>query len=125
MNWSWSALNQRQKIMAASMVVVAISAFLPWVSVLGISAIGIEGDGVITLVLALIALGVLVARSRVPNKVVRWTPLVAGGLVAFVGLYDMNGAAAMGLYLTMFAGIAWTAAAIWEIREQRSQQAEL
>jgi hypothetical protein len=39
--------------------------------------------------------------------------------VALVGLIDMNGAAAIGLYLTLFAGIAWLVGAIWEISSRR------
>jgi hypothetical protein len=35
-----------------------------------------------------------------------------GGLAVLI---DMNGAAAIGLYLTLFAGIAWLVGAIWQL----------
>jgi hypothetical protein len=100
---------------------VALAAFLPWVSIFGISALGIEGDGVITLVLA-IAGGVvlalttgLVGPEKTPGRVSQIGLLVAAALVALVGLIDMNGAAAIGLYLTLFGGIAWVVGAAWQL----------
>jgi hypothetical protein len=35
-----------------------------------------------------------------------------GGLAVLI---DMNGAVAIGLYLTLFAGIAWLVGAIWQL----------
>ena len=82
---------------------------------------GIEGDGVITLILALVG-GAILALSTglfgkdvIPSKVAQITLLVLAALTALVGLYDMNGAAAIGLYLTLFAGIAWVVGAIWQL----------
>ena len=103
------------------MLVVAVSAFLPWVSIFGISVSGIRGDGVITLMCAVVGLAVLGLRAtNVGRRISRKLVLAFSGIVAFitalVGLVDMNGAAAIGLYLTMFAGIAWVAAVIWDAR---------
>ena len=116
-----STLSQPQKLAGVSMIVVAISAFLPWVSIFGISASGIEGDGAITLVCALIGLAVLALGSdalggRLGRKAMLIVSGITGGITALVGLIDMNGAAAIGLYLTMFAGIAWVVAVIWDVR---------
>ena len=36
-------------------------------------------------------------------------------LVALIGLMDMNGAAAIGLYLTLFGGVAWVVGAAWQL----------
>lgn len=103
------------------MLVVVLGAFLPWVSIFGISVIGVEGDGVITLVLAVIGLVLLaltsglVGQPKVPGKASQITLLVLAILVALVGIIDMNGAAAIGLYLTMFAGLAWVVGAVWQL----------
>jgi hypothetical protein len=114
-------LTTPQRISFASMIVVAIAAFLPWVSLLGLSARGTEGDGVITLILSLVGLVVLVISSRAlradktAGKVSQISLIALASLVALVGLIDMNGAAAIGLYLTLFAGIAWLVGAIWQM----------
>ncbi|WP_155991924.1 hypothetical protein [Nocardioides sp. URHA0032] len=114
-------LTTPQRISLGSMIVVMIAAFLPWVSLFGISARGTDGDGVITLVLALVGLGVLAVTSRAfrPEKVAgkpsQITLIVLAALVALVGIFDMNGAAAIGLYLTLFAGLAWLVGAIWQL----------
>lgn len=102
------------------MLVVVLGAFLPWVSVFGISAIGVEGDGVMTLVLALAGLAVLaistgfLGSDRTSGRASHITLLVLAILVALIGLIDMNGVAAIGLYLTLFAGVAWVAGAVWQ-----------
>ncbi|TWG93065.1 hypothetical protein L615_006600000240 [Nocardioides sp. J9] len=114
-------LTVPQRISAVAMLVVALAAFLPWVSLFGISAIGLEGDGVITLVLALAGLFTLaltsglVGPARRPGRAANIALLVMAGVTALIGLVDMNGAAAIGLYLTLFAGIAWTVGAIWQL----------
>lgn len=103
------------------MIVVALAAFMPWASIFGISKTGIEGDGVITLILAIIGASVLsfstglVGRPRSPGRVSQIVLLVLAGLVALVGLLDMSGVAAIGLYLTFFGGVAWVVGAIWQL----------
>lgn len=116
-----SRLTTPQRISAVSILVVALGAFLPWVSLLGISALGIEGDGVITLALAVIG-GIMLGRTtglfgkeRVPGKKSQIGLLVLATLVALIGLLDMNGAAAIGLYLTLFGGVAWVVGAAWQL----------
>jgi hypothetical protein len=116
-----SRLTTPQRISAVSILVVALAAFLPWVSVFGISALGIEGDGVITLVLAVaggVVLGLtsgLFGQDKLPGKKSQVTLLVLAVVVALVGLLDMNGAAAIGLYLTLFGGVAWVVGAAWQL----------
>lgn len=123
-----SALSQPQKLAGVSMIVVAVSAFLPWVAIFGISVTGIEGDGAITLVCALVGLAALALHSwnrgvRVGRTAMLIVSGIAGGITALVGLIDMNGAAAIGLYLTLLAGIAWVVAVIWDVRAGRSSSA--
>lgn len=104
--------------MAISAIVVVIGAFLPWASLFGVTVYGIEGDGVISLVCALIGLAVIAgnASGKLPRKLYLVVSGVTAGVSALVGLMDMTGVAAMGLYLTMFAGFAWIAGLVWEVR---------
>lgn len=115
-----SRLSTPQRISAVSILVVALAAFLPWVSIFGIGVSGIQGDGVITLVLALVG-GVVLAlttgvfgEQKVAGKKSQISLLVLAVLVALIGLLDMNGAAAIGLYLTLFGGVAWVVGAAWQ-----------
>lgn len=122
-------LTVPQRISIASMAVVVIAAFLPWVSLFGISARGTDGDGVITLILGLAGIGILAYSSplfraeKTPGKPSQITLIVFAAIVALIGLFDMNGAAAIGLYLTLFAGIAWLVGAIWQL-SSRPQPAQ-
>ncbi len=115
------ALSAPQKVSAVSILVVAVAAFLPWISLLGFSVRGIEGDGVITVVLALaggIVLAMtsgLVGRAPSTGKVPHVVLLVLASLTALVGIIDMNGAAVIGLYLTLLGGVAWVVGAVWQL----------
>jgi hypothetical protein len=123
-----STLNNPQRLAGASMAVVAISAFLPWVSILGFSKAGIEGDGAITLVCALVGLAALAFHAglggRLGRKAMLIVSAIAGAVTLLIALADMNGAAAIGLYLTLFAGLAWVAAVIWDVRLGRTSARE-
>lgn len=120
-----SRLTTPQRVTAISIAVVALAAFLPWVSIFGISVSGIRGDGVLTLILALLGAAALTVRLgvigqvKVPGRVNLVASLVLGVLVALIGLLDMNGAAAIGLYLTLFGGIAWVVGAVLELRDAK------
>lgn len=116
-----SRLTTPQRISAVAILVVALAAFLPWVSIFGVSVRGIEGDGVITLALA-VAGGIVLAlttglfgRQKVPGKKSQISLLLLATLVALTGLMAMSGAAAIGLYLTLFGGIAWVVGAAWQL----------
>ena len=45
------------------------------------------------------------------------------GVVALIGLLDMNGAAAIGLYLTLFGGVAWVVGAAWQLSAAKGDAA--
>lgn len=115
-----SRLTTPQRISAISILVVALAAFLPWISIFGISALGVEGDGVLTLLLALaggVVLGLtsgLFGHEKEPGKKSQITLLLLAVVVVLIGLMDMNGAAAIGLYLTLFGGAAWVVGAAWQ-----------
>jgi O-antigen/teichoic acid export membrane protein len=118
---NFARLTTPQKISAIAMLVVAVGAFLPWASLLGINAYGIQGDGVITLILAvagmvLLALtSALVKPDRTQNKVSGIACLVLAVLVTLIGLNDTTNFAAIGIYLTLLGGIAWIVGAGWQI----------
>src|SRR5690625_7304455 len=98
-----NALTLQQKIAAGAMAVVLIAAFLPWVSVYGMSVIGVEGDGVITLILALLGLAALALGTdvfmapKIPAKVTSIMLIVLGALVSVTGMGNINGHAGIGL----------------------------
>ena len=97
------------------MAVVAVAAFLPWVSVLGLSVSGINGDGQITLVCALAGLlAYVLARGRRRLLLTIWS--IGAALSVLVGVYDMSSVSAIGLYLTLLGGIGWAIATVWEFR---------
>jgi hypothetical protein len=118
---NFERLSVPQRVSGVAILVVALAAFLPWVSIFGISANGIEGDGVLTLVLAFAGAAILarttglVGSPRTPGRASQIAPLVLAILAALVALLDMNGAAAIGLYLTLLGGIAWVVGAVWEL----------
>lgn len=117
-----SRFSTPQRVSGIAVVVVALAAFLPWVSVFGFSVSGIRGDGMITLVLALLGAALLATRTglldqvKIPSRAGLIASLVLAGLVTLIGLLDMNGAAAIGLYLTLFGGIAWVVGAALELK---------
>jgi hypothetical protein len=120
-----SRFSTPQRVSGIAIVVVALAAFLPWVSIFGIGVSGIRGDGVLTLILAIlgaVALAVrvgLLPQVKVPARASLMASLVFAGLVTLIGLLDMNGAAAIGLYLTLFGGIAWVVGAVLELKDAK------
>lgn len=120
-----SRFSTPQRVSGIAIVVVAIAAFQPWVSILGFSVSGIRGDGMITLILAIVGAASLATRTgllgevRVAEKAGLVVSLVLAGLVTLIGLIDMNGAAAIGLYLTLFGGIAWVVGAALELKDAK------
>lgn len=124
-------LTTPQRISAVAILVTAIAAFLPWVSLLGFGKLGIEGDGVMTLIFAItgaVILSVttgLTGKPRDPGKASQISMLVLAVLTALIGLVDMNGAAAIGLYLTLLAGVAWVVGAAWQLSLSKQASSEV
>ena len=114
-------LTTPQRVSAVAILVVALAAFLPWASVFGLSVSGINGDGVITLLMAVAGAIILAITSGVTGKeptTGRWptlTLVVLAALVTLIALIDMSGLAAIGLYLTLFGGIGWVVGAVWQL----------
>lgn len=120
-----SRLTKPQRVAAACMLVVAVAAFLPWVSLFGLGILGIKGDGRVTLVCAAVGLIVLALRTRRSDGeqpvALRVVAYAAAVVAALVGFGDMNGAAAIGLYLTLFGAIGWLGALVWDGVERRRE----
>lgn len=102
---TFNGLQRDHQIVMVGALITIVGAFLPWATVLGTSVLGINGDGIGTLILALIAAGV-----------VYWTPLSgelrnlyvaagAGILTILIGLVDLSGVAGTGIYVTLLGGI--------------------
>jgi hypothetical protein len=111
MKFSEIPVQLRVILGAAALAVVA--AFLPWASVFGVSVSGIRGDGVITLILGVGGGGLVLA-----NRTGRVTSLIVEGLlgafVVIVALYHVNDPfGAIGIYLTLLAGLVWLGALAW------------
>jgi hypothetical protein len=109
-----SQSNARIAMMGAAGLVI-VSAFMPWVSLLGFSRSGIDyGDGTITLIVGIVGLVMLWQRW------LGWFgQFAAAVIVVAVGFYDIHQAgnlAAIGLYLTFAAGVVWGCAAGYERR---------
>jgi hypothetical protein len=110
-------LRPPDKLALGCMIVTAVAAFLPWASLFGISVSGVGGgDGFITLICAAIGASLLVLRKG-PRWVTRFGPFVLAAIVVLIGLADMTSIAAIGLYLTLFAGIGWVVALVWGLRD--------
>lgn len=89
-----------------STLVVAVGSFLPWASVFGVSVSGIEGDGVLTLILAGIGFALaLVWKSR--RRLNHGIQAALAVLALIVAGYHFGTFAAMGVYVTFFAAGAW------------------
>jgi len=125
--------SRGEQLAIGSAAVVVIAAFLPWISasILGTSVTvnGIDGDGVITLGMAVVA-GVLVV-ARQWDRINRALVGVLGGLIAALALYyvvdpttgieggDVAAELAreavspgIGLYLTALGGVGLVIAAV-------------
>jgi hypothetical protein len=64
--------------------VAAVGSAGPWVTILGAGVTGLEGDGLITLVLALVAVGTIVRRLPV------FLPVLCGAGIAAVAALDLR-----------------------------------
>lgn len=117
-----SAIRHPLVIVAFALAaLVVIGAFLPWASVLDLSVNGIDADGKLTLSLAIVGGGALLAgRGRKWGLVVMVIAAALVTLIAFVDLDDVEGLAdqvgivetGFGLWLTTFAGLAWLVVSI-------------
>lgn len=106
----------------ASAVAVVVGSLGPWATFGPFAKNGLDGDGVITLVLGLLVLAAVWLR-RAPLAV-----LVAGALVALIGIIDtidvagsdvLSPSPGWGVLLTAAAGISVVAWAVLEVTRRR------
>jgi hypothetical protein len=101
------------KVVLGAEALTVLAAFLPWESVLGVSAPGIRGDGAVTLVLAA-AGGALILANRVGRDFSLVAEFLLGAAVVVVAVYHVNDpSGSFGIYVTLSAGLVWVAALIW------------
>jgi hypothetical protein len=110
---------------------MAIGALGPWVTVIGISVSGTEGDGWIVLVAALLAAGLLIWHDRNPRLwklivaalaalaalgtgIYDWSEIegVAGEAEELEGFFDLSVSVGWGLVLCTFASVSLAAALV-------------
>lgn len=97
----------------ASQLLVLIGSLGPWASGFGMSVSGMSGDGKITFILALIAIGLLIAIAlRKLPKVATWGVVAASAINLIVGLVDINDYMAWGLIFVILFGFVALGAAV-------------
>ncbi|MHB9287735.1 hypothetical protein ACKVMT_11945 [Halobacteriales archaeon Cl-PHB] len=120
-------LTTGEKVALGGGVAAVVGAVLPWASFMGQSVSGLDGDGVITLILGIAAAGVIVVREwgqmdQAGVGVLGLLTLAIGGMAySDIGsLASMGGSGSgfsisispgIGLYLTLLAGILMLAGA--------------
>lgn len=92
-----------EKIVYAGGALSIVGAFLPWATLLGVTVSGIDGDGIITLVLGIAAIGVAYAREW--DRTTNIALASIGGLIALIALAAMSSVAGAGIYVTILGGI--------------------
>ncbi len=106
-----------EKLCGGAAIATLVAAFLPWTTVLGGGVAGVKGDGQISVFCAIIGLSALTAHRGVGPLVLgpRLTLGIhsaAAAFVALVGIANVSTAAAIGLYVTILAGLAWIAGCV-------------
>jgi hypothetical protein len=92
----------------------------PWGTVLGISVAGTDGDGIFTLILALLAAGTIFMTASAggtrPKFRAQWLTVAFGALATLIGVIDFADLSSTemvspgwGIWLVLLAGIALTA----------------
>ena len=112
-------------------VVTIIAAFMAWAKVGSLAISGLDGDGGITIFLAIVGgLSVAIWRGRTWVLIVNLILALLVTLIAIVDVADINRVAdgvsgivsvstGIGLWVTLIAGIAWAAIAIVSLAGKR------
>ena len=123
-------------LLALGAAVVAFGALLPWATVnagfVSVSKAGTDGDGVFTLLLALVVGGLVFAKWKTGlSRALVIVSLVLGVMVLAIAtidaidvastveedeLVEVRASVGIGLWLTLLGGVAMIAGAIWELR---------
>ncbi|MFA5820760.1 MAG: hypothetical protein WC873_01490 [Candidatus Gracilibacteria bacterium] len=115
-------------IVALSAVVLIAGAFFAWGQTPNYSALGINGDGLITIGLGALAILFLII-DLISEKIPPWVPLIFGILALAIGLIDYNaistkvepynGSVGPGIYLTLIASLGIITGSILDIYRSR------
>ncbi|MEK7547845.1 MAG: hypothetical protein AAB540_03040 [Patescibacteria group bacterium] len=107
-----------------SSIVMGVSAFLPWGTIMEVSVKGIKGDGKITFVMA-----VLIFLLTISKKIPLWIFLILGltaGVIGIVDLFAMSIATegtqamtAIGIYLTIISAVLITIGALMQAADAK------
>lgn len=98
---SGGAAFEKKAVLVAALAVI-VGAFLPWARFMGMTLLGIDGDGILTLILGLLIF---------PAAYLRWgkrtalAAIVVGVLIALIALFSLTGITAMGVYVTLLGGL--------------------
>jgi len=101
-------MNNQRKFLLGATAVGVLSVFLPWATILGFSVSGINGDGIVVLPLMATALILTIVgnRTNALGKKSKIATIALGVLTALIALMNINNFSAIGIYLTLMAGIA-------------------
>ena len=124
--WEWNAASI---LTVAGAAVVFIGAFMPWATIGPFSAAGTEGDGVLTLILAIAAGAMGVPGILKSRKGLLVGSLICATLAFLIGAYDIANISTIadapfgldpqvgsGLYLTVLGAIAGIVGPVLAIR---------
>lgn len=128
--WEW---NLASLLTVGGAAGAFIGAFLPWATVGALSVAGTDGDGVLTLILAIAAGTLGVAGIRKASKGMLIASLVCAALITMIATYDIADISSVadgplgltvepggGLILTLIAGLAGVAGSGVALRSRRS-----
>jgi|UniRef100_UPI00404AF761 hypothetical protein len=107
-------MNKQRLVVVATAVLGGMGSFLPWISIMGISANGMQGgDGYITLVLFLPALIISLVGDRTKNlgmgKILgSIIPALLASAIAFMKISDIPMGLGIGLILIAVAPLLMT-----------------
>lgn len=97
-----------KKMAYGGVAVASIGSFLPWASVFGTTLLGIDGDGIITLILSII-LAVGIYAIGWERRTILGT-IAVGALVTLIPLISLSGISSFGVYVTLIGGVAMVVA---------------
>lgn len=98
------------KLLYGGAAVTIAGAFLPWYTVLGASVLGIEGDGLLTLILGVAAAGLVWYLDTLKYRL--YVGVGLGALVLLIGLYHLTNFSGAGVYITILGGLVFVGSGV-------------
>lgn len=94
-----------------------LGALLPWYSVFGVTVFGFEGDGILSLIVAALVLAYLWYSDNTKRSML--AGIGGGAVISLIAFYHVTGISAMGVYVTLLAGIGMLVAGVSGYRKLR------